>query len=153
MAGNNKLQNYATEKDTLPRSTVATGTISAVNGLNKKIVGVGTAFTTEFRIGDWVYVPTEDELRKVEFIVNDTELTVSEGFTNAFSGVAFNITPKSTFRLLSWSCISGSAVVDGVAVSPGESDSKTDIQGSAYAGLPDPVLIDATGGVVHASCK
>jgi hypothetical protein len=156
MAGNNRLDVFNNEKDTFPRSAAGTGTISAVNGLNKKIVGVGTSFTTEVRIKDWIYIPSEDELRQVESIVNDLELTVSEGFTGPVSGLAFQVTPKSTYRLISWVVKEGTTVlIDSISFAAGEGDSK-DVSGApAMSSMPDPILIDApaAGDTVHVSFK
>jgi hypothetical protein len=155
MAGNNNITLYSNTKDTFPASVTAVGTISAVNGLNKKIVGVGTSFTTAARIGDWIYVPSEDELRQIEAIVNDLELTVSEGFTNGFSGQAFAVTPKSTYRLISWAVLSATAnpEIDGTAVPVGAGDTKDVTGAPAMSALPDPILIDSPSADVLVSFK
>ncbi len=155
MAGNNRLDAFVNEKDTFPRSTAGVGTISAVNGLNKKIVGVGTSFLTAVRLHDWIYIPTEDELRQVVAIVNDLELTVSEGFTNAVSGVAFQVTPKSTYRLISYAVITGTAIVDGISLIAGEGDAKDVTGAPAMSAVPDPILINTATGAdkVHVSFK
>ena len=63
----------------------ATGTVSnSSNGAT--VTGVGTAFTTELAVGDWVVIGTE--VRQISAIGSNTSLTVSENIVNANSGVA-----------------------------------------------------------------
>jgi len=77
-----------TSDNTFPLSSAATGTITKVN--NKKIVGVGTLFTTEFAIGDWIYVVAINEISQIANIVNNLELTLVSAFTGAVSATAFD---------------------------------------------------------------
>jgi hypothetical protein len=155
MAGNNNITLYSNTNDTFPASAAGAGTISAVNGLNKKIVGVGTSFTTAARIGDWIYVATQSELRQIESIVNDLELTVSKGFPASFAGQSFAVTPKSTYRLISWAVISATAnpEIDGVTVPVGAGDTKDVTGAPAMSALPDPILINTPSADVLVSFK
>lgn len=149
MAGNNSTDLYSGVKDTLPRSVSMTGTVSAVNGLNKKIVGVGTLFTSELHIGDWLYISSEDELRQVENIVNDLELTVSEGFTNAFAGATPAKTPQSANRMFSYIVTSVPATIDGVSFSVNQgSTHESHFKPGSGRSEQDPILIDASSGAV-----
>lgn len=148
MAGNNNIELYTAEKDTFPRSSALTGTISAVNGLNKKIVGSGTSFKTELTEGEWIFVAAEDEVRKIENIVSDTELTVRQGFTNGFTGATGKKTPRSAYRSVSFLVDTLTAVVDGVsfAVDRGNSNEIQTAPGVGVTEL-DPIIIDAAGNV------
>lgn len=146
MAGNNNIELYTAGKDTFPRSTTLTGTMSAVNGLNKKIVGVGTLFTTELAEGMWLFIPGEDEVIKIENIVNDLELTVNQGFTNGFTGEVGAQVPRSSYRSVSWLVDTLTATVDGVPFTVGKGNGN-EIQSTMGKSELDPIVIDATGDV------
>jgi hypothetical protein len=68
-----------------------TGTLSFVSG-GVSVTGVGTYFTTEISIGDYVRLgaDTDSALTQVAYVVSDTELVLEEGYlgaTSAGSGV------------------------------------------------------------------
>jgi len=66
-------------------SRTGTGTItSASSGV--KIVGSGTLFTTELKVGDRISRDDSKETRTVRDIKDDTHLTVDAQFSSAFSG-------------------------------------------------------------------
>lgn len=60
---------------------VMTGTVEVVGGALGTVAGTGTAFTTEFRIGD--YVNIDGEKREVLTIADDATMTVTADFTGA----------------------------------------------------------------------
>lgn len=63
-----------------------TGTVTVDTVTDAKaVVGIGTAFTTELTVGDYIVV--EDEVRQVANIVDDTTLSVVDVFKVNHSGV------------------------------------------------------------------
>lgn len=78
-------------------NTQKTGTVSAVDagaGVGLDIlVGVGTAFTSEFKVGDFVQV--NGETREVESIADDTNMTVTAAFTACAAEDIFLATPAT----------------------------------------------------------
>jgi hypothetical protein len=83
----NRLINYIrwplTEAE--PNYTTATGTVSVTAG-QPTITGVGTLFTQEFRVGDYVLV--NGERRKISAIASDTSATTETNFAATIGGVA-----------------------------------------------------------------
>ena len=148
-------ENYKvfTGQDSIPLSSVGTGTITSVN--NKyKIVGVATLFTTEVEIGEFIYIKGQNEFSKVESIESDTELTLDRPFTVDLAGSAFDITPRPMYKEVSWVVTGGGdATIDGVTFSTGESGTITkDTNGShGQNTLCPPFDIDATATEVKVS--
>lgn len=62
-------------------ATVLTGTISFIKG-NDVLKGVGTLFTTELQVGDYIKATTDsgNTYQKVSAILSDTELQLSESW-------------------------------------------------------------------------
>lgn len=148
MAGNNNHIVLSAETDTIPRSIAPTGTtISTVNGLDLKVVGVGTSFLTEFQIGDWLFIPSELECRKIINIVSDTELTLEKQFsTRPLTAVAYRKTPKSNFSMISYAFDASGGSVDGVTAQAGQSNTfEQGTKGGVRAQRVDPIVIEATG--------
>lgn len=88
-------------KGTFPLPATMTGTITsdpASTGTdNQKVVfGTGTLFTSEVRIGDYIYAG--DVVRKVVAIANNTQLTLEYKFPSAVSAAALKIVRPGRFR-------------------------------------------------------
>lgn len=67
--------------------TAKTGTATVVVGTSTTaVVGTGTAFTTEFVVGD--FIALGNEVRQIKTITDNTHLAVSEGFVANKTGVA-----------------------------------------------------------------
>jgi hypothetical protein len=139
-----------TSQDSIPQASSGTGTISSA-GSGQHIVGSGTAFLTELDIDDWIYIKGQNELKKVEVIMSDTELYLTEAFTVALSGSAFHITPASRYTEISF-LVSGASnvTVDGIAFTTGTSQtySKSSSNGSFNQKFVDPIDVNATGSGV-----
>lgn len=70
-------------------ATVAgTGTITVANS-SPTVTGVGTSFTTQFRVGDKLKVATTGDVRRVSSIANNTSLTASANWATAAAAVAY----------------------------------------------------------------
>lgn len=74
-----------------------TGTVAVTNA-SKAVVGSGTSFTTEFKVGDGIVIPAQSGVgsavfRIIESITDDTHLTVTENFAITVSGKTFEYLP------------------------------------------------------------
>lgn len=147
MALNNGLDIYTSEQDSCPRSTAGTGTIQSVNN-NQKIVGTGTLFLTEFKIGDFVYILAKNEFREVVNIVSNTELTIDRPFTTVVAAAtAYRITPKVNFTMISWRAdSSGSVDINGVTFPAdyGSTQNKDGLPKGTGNNFCFPIDIDST---------
>lgn len=74
--------------------TQLTGTVSVIAGALSAVVGVGTAFTTELAVGD--YIMQNSEVRKVAAITDDTNLTVDTAFDGASAAVDLYLATPAT---------------------------------------------------------
>lgn len=145
MAGNNKHLVYSVETDTVPRSLAAAGTISTVNGLGLKVVGVGTTFLETFQVGEFIFIPAEKECRRIDSIESDTELTISEAFTTTIlAGQVYRKTPRSNFSMISYLFDATGGTIDGVAPPQGNTFDQGS-KGGQRAQRIDPLVIEALG--------
>ena len=136
---NNQHGTYSNVKDTFPQSTTVTGTITKANAT--MIVGTGTAFSTEFQVGEWIYVAGITEIQQIELIVSDTELYLKEQFSGAVSGAAYKRVPRFTYRGVSWLIDGdGTAKIDNQTFEAGKSGGLTYMN----AKRPRPIIIDST---------
>lgn len=67
--------------DISPYQTILTGSVSASS--SSTLTGVGTRFTTELRVGDWVYIGSSSITRRITAISSDTSLTLNANVTAA----------------------------------------------------------------------
>jgi hypothetical protein len=65
-----------------------TGTIS---GSSTTVTGVGTTFTTDLAVGDFIYVDQTRELRRVTAIASDYSLTIEAALTTGNTGSKFSL--------------------------------------------------------------
>lgn len=109
---NRNVFTYNNVQDSIPKATAGSGTISSAN--NNLIIGVGTAFLTEATIGDYIYIKAQNDFRKIEQIMSDTELIIETAFGVALAAGAYHITPASRYRMVSWLVKgAGTAIIDG----------------------------------------
>lgn len=106
---------YTNVQDSFPRSSALTGTVSSVN-IGKKLVGTGTAFLTEVKKGDWIYVKAQNAFRKVEWVYDDTNLSIESPFAVALSGASIHVTPDSRAIELTIIPVTAVATINGRAV-------------------------------------
>ena len=65
-------------------STTKTGTIAVTSG-QSNVTGTTTAFTTQYMIGDYIYLPTVSQTRRITNIANDNLMTVASNFSASAS--------------------------------------------------------------------
>lgn len=76
-------------------TTYTTGTVTSVNGgSTSTVTGVGTAFTSNVKVNDWIKL-SDGNYYKVQSVTDDLTLTVEGGFASA--SVATNITNGSLY--------------------------------------------------------
>ena len=144
---NNQFVEYNNVQDSVPSASAGTGTISSVNN-GRKIVGVGTSFTTEVNVGDWIFIKDQssDAFRKVINIVNDLELTIASPFTTPLAAAAFDITPASRLISIALVPFTSAANIDGVSTPAGFSFNLERGKNwrNAAGNFVDPVFVDST---------
>ena len=115
---------YANVKETFPESTAATsGTISVLAANLRNVVGVGTVFLTDFNVGDYIWITTADDLRRIDSIASDTELTLQHSATAAAGDTYRKIKPVG-YSMISWANdISGVSNINGIPFPAGVSAS------------------------------
>jgi len=92
---------YDNVKETFPVSTAGAGTVSTVNGADRKVVGVGTSFTS-LNVGDYLWLKAADELVEIENIVSDTELSLRIAPETTATGDTYGTIPKTNYSNISW---------------------------------------------------
>ncbi len=155
---NTKLSAYTTI-DTAPnRYQTLTGTVVSSGVF---VVGTGTLFLTEIGgdqgvgfpstssyIDSWLFNGT-NEVRRIVGVVDNTHLVLEAAFTVNLAGGAGSVKwiPASRTMQMSWICIAGGGIVDGVTLGANEGG------GSGYtASTPnrtvDEIVIDGRAGTV-----
>ncbi len=141
-----------TTDTTLPTYITKTGTLS-VTANTKEITGVGTLFTTETKVGDWIIDLTNHEMRKITAIGTNLACTVDNNFSNTLSGATVKIIPSSRVVSILFNCASGSAVIEGITIPVATTivwdKSSRETQHSPID-FVDPVFINGTSGTVTA---
>lgn len=159
---NDKIIAYASEIDTAPnRYTAGTGTVSSVGRI---VTGTGTLFLTEIGgnslyngignpstvvEGAYLFNGT-DEVRRIKEVISDTQLILEAAFTANLSGSSVKIVAESRTKQFSFVLISGTVIVDGVTLATSEMSGFGDTAANNTYTL-DPIVINATSGVLHLS--
>tara|TARA_R110002096_G_scaffold101463_2_gene224297 strand:+ start:523 stop:1017 length:495 start_codon:yes stop_codon:yes gene_type:complete len=149
---------YSNVKDTFPESVVGVGTISSVNGLNTRIIGVGTSFLTAAKKGDYVWFKGNDELREIESVCDDLTLTIKFPVDVTATGDTFGIVPRNGYRAISWGVDStAGADINGISyeASMSRSIGNSKPNGEGGGSRIAPLLIDSTvnGNIVFVSAE
>jgi len=139
---------YENVKDTFPQSVAPTsGTVSSVNGLNTRIIGVGTVFLSDIQKGDFIWFTTTDEVREVVSITDDLTLTLKLPVSTTVTGVAFKVVPKKGYRNVSWGIDDAAgADINGISYNANMSRTISDNKPNGQGGGKRiaPLLIDST---------
>lgn len=85
-----KYYDITTDEDTVPASSAVTGTWTA--GANvKRLVGTSTLALSELRRGDALFDDTNDQIRIIADVQDNTNVILEKGFTNALSGATLKL--------------------------------------------------------------
>ncbi len=158
---NDKIISYSSEVNTAPdKYTTLTGNFSTTGVM--VYGGGGSLFTTEIaspvsgKIGNpsinngYGYLFNNvNEVRKIKQVISDTILVLENAFTVDFAG-AVKYVPPSRSKQMSFVQISGTVIIDGVALSSSEGSGWGDTANQNMKTL-DPIVIDASGGSIHIS--
>lgn len=131
---------YDNVKETFPVSVASAGAgADTVDVTERDVWGTGTAFTTDFKKGDFVWFTTTDELRRIENIVDDEKMTLEHPVASPLSGVVFKVVPREGYSSVSWlNDSTGTIEINGIPMPVDASDTfRTDLRFI-------PVLIDST---------
>jgi len=130
---------YDNVKETFPESAATTGSgADTVDVVSKNVFGTGTAFKSDFRKGGFVWLTTNDELRRINNIVSDTKMTLEHPATNV-TGETIKSIDIMGFDSVSYIIDSvGAANINGIPLPAEASETfKTDVHFF-------PILIDST---------
>lgn len=150
---NSEFYTLSNAKNTFPLSVSKTGTI-AIQATFTRVIGTGTLFTKELEVGGWIYVPAQNEFRKITGIDTNTEMSIDKPFSavvNAGTALLY-IAPTVYCEIgvvippgLADGAINTQLLTNGIPVNW----SKASRDNSGDRDLIDPVLLDATGTVMH----
>lgn len=137
---------YDNVKETFPVSTAGAGTVSTVNGADRKVVGVGTSFTS-LNVGDYIWFKTADELAEIENIVSDTELSLRIAPETTATADTYGTVAKTNYASISWLIDdAGTGDVNKFTFPSGTSRTYGNGKGNTIGGGKrlSPILIDST---------
>lgn len=133
-----------TDKRSIPFNSAGTGTI-ATHGI--AIVGTGTLFTTEMRVGSFLVDLTNNEVRKVYRVDSDTLAFLEVEFTaDIVAGATPQIVKAHQCKVKEVELVTaGACFIAGVDFTGSK---KIDMLGNDRSARPDliaPFVVDATG--------
>ncbi len=135
-----------TDHRTVPFNSTKTGTFSAAAG-SVWVVGTATLFTEELQVGGWLVDLTNDEIRKIAGIGNNTSLNLVSGFTNALSLADVVYVGPSLARTIQIVVDNAAVTIDGsttVANIPFIWDKASKDNSHKSLDFIDPVIVNAT---------
>ncbi len=156
MATNYKNSNYLrvdNAKQTIPSTANGTGTIVTEG---KHVVGTNTLFLSEMPVGSWIYSASQNEIRKVVNVIDNTKAYLSNAFTVDLVAAAPAIihARNTNVKAISVAIKAGLAdgAIDGVTLSNGTgmTFSKDGNSMKAIGDYVDPIIADGTGTVIQA---
>lgn len=77
-----------TNKETIPASESATGTITHTSG-SKIVTGTGTKFKSELQVGQYIFISSIPAIRKITDIDSDARLLIDSSFGSTLTAVTF----------------------------------------------------------------
>lgn len=137
-----------TNKETIPASESATGTISHVNG-TKIVTGSGTKFKSELQSGQYIFISSIPAIRKIKDIDTDTRLILEDSsFGTDLSGVSFKKVRSGIYSMvrIENNHATVATIVDGNNLPAGKILPYENPTGSL-----GPILYDATGSSILVS--
>lgn len=144
----NTFNSSITDKRTIPFDLLKTGTIATIG---KDVIGTGTLFTTQVKVGDFLVDLTQNEVHKVVDISTNTLMHIQEAFgADIVAGTAIRISPsvprpKEISLLIPSGGASG--LIEGVTWVAGItwSSSKIGTYNNGRNDFINPIIADATG--------
>lgn len=132
------------DKRSVPFNSSGTGTI-VTHGI--AIVGTGTLFTTEMRVGSYLVDLAHNECRRVYRVDSDTLAFLEIPFSNDISASAPEIIAAHQAKVKSITLsTSDSCAINGVAFTGTFVVSRYGNDRSSRSDLIEPIIVDASGG-------
>lgn len=137
-------------KAVVPASSTKTGTIVSSDIL---VTGTNTLFLSEVKPGDWLAdIVTNNEVRRVQKVFDNTTLSIDSAFTAALVGAAVVVVRSRAKQVSLGNAGGADGTLDGVVMEAGETvtypKSNKNPDGSDFI---DPIIVDATGTRVKVS--
>jgi hypothetical protein len=135
---------------TVPQNVTKTGTIATVG---TQVVGTGTLFGTEVKVGDWICSLSASEIRKIVTITDALTAIIDYPFTvDLAPATALVVIPHPTNIVeISWLNTGGaSGSIDGIAVVQNEYGcwGKNSRERESNRDFIDPIIVDGTGTTI-----
>lgn len=122
-------------------NTLATGTISSSG---TAITGVGTAFSTEFEVGDFIQEKGNDQIAEITGITDDTNMTVDVTFSPAAAGDNF-----AKVTLWAYDTLGGGTSAGTFTPGSWHALTQTSTAGTFIYEIPSPTAHGPTQGKPH----
>lgn len=135
---------------TVPAFVAPSGdTITVSADEPKMVVGTGTTFLADLKIGSWILDLSNKEVRKVVRIISDTVCEIDYAFSNAVSGATFRYIPPSRYKGINV-YFSATGSIDGVATVADQNypfqKGSSGLKSSASSDFIAPLVIDPGAG-------
>jgi len=138
-----------TSKITVPATATKTGTLKTTG---TDVIGTGTKFVSEYRIGDYLPKLSTNELQKIVAIANDTNMYLEAAFAVDLPALtAATVVPASRIKILEYAVTgAGAGAIDGQTVKAGSKGKwEKPRQGTSQIDFLDPVIIDGSGTTIE----
>lgn len=120
-----------------------TGTLTSTAGC--KVTGVGTLFSTELSVGDYLLNATTDDVQKIERIESDTILALAAAMTTPLSGTTCKRIKNNNMKGIQV-CFTGAGTIRGASQAAGALWPPLVVWKQRIEGGIDPQLITPSGG-------
>ena len=143
---------YVTGASGVPTKGVLTGTTTLAGTFNAAttsnvITGIGTAFkgNTGVQIGDYLYSSTNNQVRRIKSIIDDTYIGIDRPFTNTVTGDTVKVARRGFPRtiVLKDTGSTNASIVYGRTGSLSFANGKTESINNAPSGI-EPMTYDAS---------
>jgi len=137
-----------TDKRCIPYNSTKTGTIQTVG---KEVVGTGTLFLTQCKVGDWLVDLTQNEIHKIISVSDNFSMHIQEAFAVDLPALTAVVTvprfpqAKEISVLIPFGSPNG--LIDGKTLYAGVPYDTSKLSRSKSTGYDfvDPIIIDASG--------
>lgn len=135
-----------TDKRSIPFNSNGTGTIET---FGEAVVGTGTAFTTEMKVGSYLVSESQWQVRRVRRVDSDTVAFLDKPFTSNLASAAPSIIPwysaSPKMIALEVKSTDPDALIDNVAFTGILNLDKSGNDRSSFRDIVKPIVVDASG--------
>lgn len=136
-----------TTKRVFPQETTNAGTVSSAD---IEFYGVGTAFLSTIKEGDWVFDMANNEKRRIVSVQSDILAKLELAFSTPLAAAAYVSCPGSRFVEIAVASTGAGSLINGVAIPANLTISwgKTSRSETERGRYIDPIIVDGTTGNV-----